>query len=209
MPHLLRIDSSISPDSRTRAITQAYEDAWTARGEDWTLTRRDLTLTPPPHLLHSALHWPARLRSAEVDLPEIEAAQQEILAEIAAADVLVIGAPMYNYAPASTLKAWLDHVHVPGLTAPFDGDTQPYAGKTAVIVSARGGAYDPAPEAGDDHVIAPIRLVLGSGLGMQVDTIVTSRTLAAILPDLGLEQSEAELQAALAEAARHAGAYGA
>lgn len=205
MPHLLRIDSSISPNSFTREIADVYEGVWSARGGDYTVGRRDLAANPLPHLASSALHWPERLRQFSPDVPEQEALQAEILAEIAAADVLLIGAPMYNYAMPSQLKAWVDFIHVPGLTTPFDSDTQPFAGKVAVIVSARGGAYDPgSPEEAMDHVIPPLRLVLEGSLGMSIATIVTNRTLAETIPSLEIARSQEELRLAKDAAEAHA-----
>lgn len=81
-----------------------------------------------------------------------EALQQALVDELLAADVVVVGAPMYNYSLPSSLKAWIDHIHIPGVTAPFDGDTQPMAGRPAVVVTSRGGSYDPGTATeGWDH----------------------------------------------------------
>jgi FMN-dependent NADH-azoreductase len=208
MPRLLRIDSSISPASRTRDICDAYERAWSARGDGHTITRRDLVRSPLPHLTSSALHWPARLRgNAEgaVADPEAEALQQEVIDEVATADVLLVGAPMYNYAMPSQLKVWIDLLHVPGLTAPFDSDTRPFAGKPVVVVTARGAVYDPGtPEEAMDHVLPPIRLVLEDALGMSLTCIATSRTLADVIPDLDPARAADELRDARAAAEQHA-----
>jgi FMN-dependent NADH-azoreductase len=205
MPHLLRIDSSISPDSRTREICDTYESTWTARGDGHTTTRRDLVRSPLPHLSSPALHWPERLRGAASAPPQAEADQREVLDEVGRADVLLIAAPMYNFSMPSQLKAWIDLLHVPGLTAPFDSDTRPFAGKVAVVVSARGAAYDPgSPEESMDHVIPPIRIVLEKALGMSVTTIVTNRTLAGVVPALDPERAALELRDAHAAAERHA-----
>ncbi|WP_284252251.1 NAD(P)H-dependent oxidoreductase [Pseudolysinimonas kribbensis] len=60
MPTLLRLDSSASGDrSRSRAVTAAFTEAWSALGPDHHLVARDLHADPPPHLPSSALHWPA------------------------------------------------------------------------------------------------------------------------------------------------------
>lgn len=207
MPHLLRIDASISPESRTRAIGDAFEEAWRARGADWTVQTRDVVAEPLPHLTSTALHWPERLRGDLQAPADHEALQQRVLAEIEAADVLLVGVPMYNFSLPSQLKAWLDLVHVPGLTAPSDGNPQPFAGKTAVLVTARGAVYDEAPLAVLDHAIPPVRIVLERGLGMHVWTIATNRTIAAMKPELDVELAQVELDAALAAAREHASVF--
>ncbi|HEY1135061.1 MAG TPA: NAD(P)H-dependent oxidoreductase [Nocardioides sp.] len=206
MPRLLRIDSSFGPASRTRAVADAYVAAWTARGADFTTTVRDLAADPLPHLTSAALHWPPHLRDpADVPPPEAEALQQEVLAELTAADVLLLGAPLYNYSLPSTLKAWLDLVHVPGLTAPFDAPTQPCAGVPVAVLTARGGAYDDgSPDLEKDHLLPVLRLVLADALGMELHTIATNRTLADAVPALDPDRAAAELQSAVAAAEEHA-----
>jgi FMN-dependent NADH-azoreductase len=114
----------------------------------------------------------------------------------------VIGAPMYNYSMPSTLKAWVDLIHVPGVTAPFDQPTQPLAGRPVVIATARGAVYDPGTRTESwDHVIPPLQLVLGEGLGMTVHVVATSRTLADRVADLGRMRADEEFQSALTRAA--------
>lgn len=200
MPTLLRIDSSADErNSRSRALADAFASAWESRGEGFRTVVRDLHADPPPHLTTTAQHWPERLRGG-TRLPESTAElQRTVIGELLAADVLVIGAPMYNYCIPSTLKAWIDLIHVPGVTAPFDVPTQPLAGRPAVILTARGGSDDGVT---DESAIAPLRLVLGTSLGMDVRVVSVTRTLADALPDLGARRAEAELRAGLEEA-RH------
>jgi FMN-dependent NADH-azoreductase len=205
MPHLLHLDSSIDPArSRSRVITAAFADAWRGRGDGFTVSYRDLHAQPVPHLTDASSHWAPRLRRAGDEPPAAEAAlQQELLDELLAADVLLIGAPMYNYSLPSSLKAWIDHIHVPGVTAPFDTPDQPLAGRTAVVVTSRGGVYDAGtPTAGWDHTVPPLRLILGEALGMEVAVIAVSRTLADTVPSLAPQaaRADAELAAATAEA---------
>lgn len=201
MPRLLHLDSSADPErSRSRAVTRTFAEAWTAAGPDYTVVHRDLHRDPLPHLPDAALHWPARLRPADAAPPAgAEALQQTLLAELTTADALVIGAPMYNYSLPSSLKAWIDYIHVPGVTAPFDTDSQPMAGRTAVVVSSRGASYDAGtPTDGWDHGVPVLELILGTSLGMHVRVITTSLTLADAVPALAdqLDRSRAELAAA-------------
>lgn len=194
MPHLLHLDASIDPESsRSRSITAAFADAWRSRGDDHTAEHRDLHRDPVPHLRDAALHWPPRLRpEGAAPLPDEQAVQAALVEQLLRADVLLVGAPMYNYSMPSTLKAWIDHIHVPGLTAPFDIDTQPMAGRPAVLVTSRGGSYDPGtPTEGWDHAIPPLRLILDEALGMTVSVIATDRTLADSVPAMAADADRA------------------
>lgn len=206
MPNLLHLDSSSDlVGSRSRAISRTFADSWRARGGEYTVTYRDLHLAPIPHLPDPALHWAPRLRPEDADPPaSAEHLQEELIAELLAADALVIGAPMYNYSMASTLKAWIDYIHVPGITAPFDTDEQPLAGRPAVIITARGASYDEgSATAGFDHAVPPLQIILGTALGMAVSVITASLTLAETVPALadGIDRSRAELGAAHEQAA--------
>jgi len=206
MPHLLHLDSSASGiDSRSRQLTATFADTWRAASAAHTVTHRDLHRVPLPHLPDAALHWPPRLRQqrASVTDPEsfalAEALQDELLEELLGADVLLVGAPLYNYTVPSTLKAWLDYIHVPGRTAPFDVPDQPLAGRPAVVVTSRGASYDPGTATeGWDHAVPVLEIILGSALGMKVEVITTSLTLAETVPALAneLDRSRAELAAA-------------
>lgn len=207
MPQLLHLDSSADLlSSRSRAITARFAEAWRAVSPAHTVVHRDLHRNPLPHLSDARLHWPARLRlPAPVGQLPGEELQQELLAELAASDALLVGAPMYNYSLPSTLKVWVDNIHVPGVMAPFDVPTQPMAGRPAVIVAARGASYDPgSPSDGWDHAVPALSLILGKALGMQVSVIAANLTLADSVPALAefADRGHAEFDAAQTEAAR-------
>jgi len=211
VPHLLHLDSAATlKGSRSREVTATFAETWRGRGPGFTVTHRDLHLDPLPHLADAVLHWAPRLRqegAATADpaaLAADEALQQELVAELLAADVLLVGAPMYNYSLPSSLKAWIDNIHIPGRLAPFDEPTQPLAGRPAVVVSSRGASYDPgSPTDGWDHEVPVLGLILGNALGMQVEVITTSLTLAETVAALApqLDRSRGELAAAHNEAA--------
>ncbi len=184
MPTLLHIDSSADlAHSRSRALTAAFADAWRARGAEYTVTRRDLHTSPLPHLETSALHWAAGDRTAEESVdPAAEALRQDVIDELLAADAVVIGAPLYNYTVPSSLKAWIDRIHIPGVLA---GDVQPMAGRPVVTVVSRGGTYDAGtPTEHWDHGSPVLEIVLASALGMRQYPVTVSATLADRLPDL-------------------------
>jgi FMN-dependent NADH-azoreductase len=129
-------------------------------------------------------------------VPEAAAAlQREIVDELLAADVLLVGVPVYNFSLPSTLKAWVDRVHVPGWT--FAGP-QPLAGRHAVLVTASGMAYDAGtPTAAWEHAVAALRVVLVESFGMTVH--VLEARYSPDDPDAGhAARAAADLDAALA-----------
>jgi FMN-dependent NADH-azoreductase len=202
MPTLLHLDSSADlGTSRSRAITKTFADTWAAQGPDHVVVHRDLHRDQLPHLQSADSHFPPQLRPAgsAVD-PAQDALQTEILDELIAADALLIGVPLYNYSMPSTLKAWIDYIHVPAVTAPFGTDTtQPLAGRPAVLVSTRGGVYDQgSPQEFDDHALPALTLILQGALGMAVETIVATRTLTERFggPATEVTRQHAELEAA-------------
>lgn len=119
MPHLLQIDSSADlRHSESRAHTRLFAEAWRARGAEYTVSHRDLHVHPLPHLEDAALHWSTDMRREGDRVSRgAELLQDEIVDELLAADAVVIGAPLYNYSLPSTLKAWIDRIHVPGRLA--------------------------------------------------------------------------------------------
>lgn len=91
----------------------------------WALWHGPYGVRHRPKLTDAVLHWPSRLRpegATSVDpaaLAVAEALQDELVGELLGADVLLVGAPLYNYSVPSSLKTWIDHVDIPGRTAPF------------------------------------------------------------------------------------------
>jgi FMN-dependent NADH-azoreductase len=201
VPNLLHLDSSADlRRSRSRALTARFAETWRALGPDHLVTRRDLHRDQLPHLPDADLHWPPRLRPADAAVPEAaETLQRELIDELLAADVLLVGAGLYNYSLPSTLKAWVDYIHVPGVTTPFDGPTQPLAGRPAVVVTSQGLVYDEgSPTAGWDHEVPVLEIVLGTALGMAVSVVTAPLALAATLPALADQRERAETEYAAA-----------
>jgi len=128
-------------------------DAIANTAKNVTVVRRDLEADPLPHLGQAAF---AALSSAETGhmaaSPE-HIRDGDVLKEFLAADVVVIGAPMYNFTVPSQLKAWVDRIMVAGKTFRYT-ETGPkglVAGKKIVIVSVRGGLFAPeTPQASID-----------------------------------------------------------
>jgi FMN-dependent NADH-azoreductase len=213
VPQLLHLDSSADLNhSVSRAVTAHFSDVWHSLGPDHSVIYRDLHRDALPHLPTSALHWAPHLRTTdEVAQPEAEALQKELIDEVVSADVVVIGAPMYNWSVPSTLKAWIDYIHVPGITVPFDAPTRPLEGKHVVVVSSRGNQYGPGtPDEGADHTVPQLQQVLGTALGMQVHVVLVDLTLATRVPAMSplVPQAEASLGAARATVADLAATLG-
>ncbi|WP_197684034.1 FMN-dependent NADH-azoreductase [Allokutzneria albata] len=177
---LLHLDSSAERStSRSRAITAAFASAFRAAAPGNVVVHRDLHADPLPHLPDASLHWAQGLRQADASPDQAaEDLQRRLVAELLSADVLLIGFPLYNYSLPSSLKAWLDHIHVPGTTAPSAISGAPLAGRPAVLVTTRGGDYDDGSvNEGRDHATPVLELILGEEMGMAVTVITTSLTL--------------------------------
>jgi len=135
---LLHIDSSaLGGASASRELSAAIVARWTSEHPAVAVTYRDLDANPLPHLTARSL--------AGQDAAEVAAAEQT-LRDFLAADVIVIGAPMYNFSIPSTLKAWIDRIAVAGKTFRYtsNGPEGLAGGKQVVVASSRGSAYGDA-----------------------------------------------------------------
>ncbi len=199
MSSLLRLDSSADlTGSVSRLLTARFADGWTAAGH--TIVRRDLFLDQPRHLPNHELHWAAELRTAGTSVTEAdERYQQELIDELLAADVVLIGAPMYNWSVPSTLKAWIDWIHVAGTTAPAS-PTQPAAlgEKPLVLVSARGGPYG-GTSGNVDHQLAALSQLFASSMQMTLHPVLAELTLSDRVEDLAPFRTDAAAALAAAE----------
>ncbi|MCB5176940.1 FMN-dependent NADH-azoreductase [Microvirga lenta] len=108
---------------------------------------RDLGRDPIPHLTTdsaTALRGGEPVNEAQVAARTLS---DGLIAELKAADTLIIGAPMYNFGIPSTLKAWFDHVLRAGITFSYSesGPEGLLKGKHALVVESRGGLYSEGP----------------------------------------------------------------
>jgi FMN-dependent NADH-azoreductase len=161
---LLHIDSSVlGPHSVSRQVSAAIVDRLRQAASGLEVTYRDLTLTPLAHL--SGPHLAAAQGAApEAALQQDLAAGQAVLDEFLAADIVVLGAPMYNFTIPSQLKAWIDRILVSGKTFKYGPQgVQGLAGNKRVIVAvSRGGYYGPGtPTAIGEHLETYLRWVFG------------------------------------------------
>ncbi len=173
MSRVLVLESSARrQDSASHQLIERIIADWQQRHPEDQIQRRDLAVDAIPHLDSDLLAgWmkPADQQSAA---ERAAAARSDLLTEeLKAADVLVIGAPMYNFGIPSTLKAWIDHVLRAGITFKYT-ETGPVGllkNTRAIVVSSRGGIY-----AGSelDHHEPFLRQVLGFVGIHQVDFVL-------------------------------------
>ncbi|MBR1211181.1 NAD(P)H-dependent oxidoreductase [Bradyrhizobium sp. JYMT SZCCT0180] len=160
---LLHIDSSVlGPHSVSRQVSAAIVDRLRQSTSGLEVNYRDLTLTPLAHL--SGSHLAAGQGAPEASLQPDLAAGQAVLEEFLAADIVVLGAPMYNFTIPSQLKAWIDRILVAGKTFKYSAQgVEGLAGNKRVIVAiSRGGFYGPGtPAAVGEHLETYLRWVFG------------------------------------------------
>lgn len=162
MTTLLQINSSLFSDGgQSSQLAEAFVAAWAAKHHDGKVVKRDLSADPVPHL--DAARFQAFLAKPD----DRTAAQQEVVAysdglidELKAADILVLGLPLYNFGIPSVLKAYFDHIARAGVTFRYteNGPVGLLTGKKVYVFAARGGQYAGTPL---DTQTAFIRNLLG------------------------------------------------
>ncbi len=181
---LLHIDSSVfGENSASRNLTAAIVARLRAEHADIEVIRRDLAAQTLPHftpVLENS--HPCVARNAE------------ILDEFLSADIVVIGAPMYNFAIPTQLKAWIDRILAAGKTFRYteNGPEGLAGGKRVIIASARGGIYSDAAGKASDFQEAYLRRVF-EFIGVDNPEFVRAE---------GLNLGAAQRDAAMAKARR-------
>src|ERR1700759_1703358 len=196
---LLHIDSSVlGPHSVSRQVSSAIADRLRQATPGLEVTYRDLTTTPLSHLSGSHLAAaPGDPSSAEVQAELATGAA--VLEEFLAADIVVLGAPMYNFTIPSQLKAWIDRIVVRGKTFKYDANgAQGLAGNKRVIIAiSRGGFYGAdMPSAALEHLETYLRWVFNF-IGIANPEIIVAEGV-----QIGPEQREKALESALTAATK-------
>jgi FMN-dependent NADH-azoreductase len=178
---ILHIDSSINGDnSASRAISRSLVDQLKSAQPGAQIVYRDLAAEPLPHLTLEAF------------------ADSSVLDEFLAADVIVLGAPMYNFGLPTQLKAWIDRIVVAGKTFRYTekGPEGLAKGKRVIVALARGGFYNAGSAAAAlEHVETYLRGVF-SFIGVEPEFV------AADGLNISPEQRAASIKLALGEAVR-------
>ncbi|MFB7215043.1 FMN-dependent NADH-azoreductase [Streptomyces sp. NPDC056255] len=212
MPVLLHIAASARRDSYSRELGDAFAAAWQSANPAGTYVLRDLRTDPAPqideawtelcdHVLRHGITDIARYEEA-VRTPEQARAWEvlrPLLAELVAADVVLITTPMYNFSVPASLKAWIDQVTFPKMSL---------AGRRFVIASARGGAYGPGtPREPYDHQERYLRDFLAGHFAIDDPVFLSTELVnSRIDPSLAARRTQHdESRAAALTAARELG----
>jgi FMN-dependent NADH-azoreductase len=199
--NILQINSSArTAGSHSTRLAQDVVQRLQAAHPEAALTLRDLGKTPHPALDEAtlqALFTPADQRSAA---QTARVAQDEaLIAEVQAADVLVLGVPMYNFGVPAALKNWIDAIARAGVTFKYTdkGPVGLLAGKKVYVTLARGGLYRDTPA---DTQVPYLKTVLGF-LGMTDLQFVYAEGLAmgSEAEQKALASAEAQIEAMLGE----------
>ncbi|MFF0611470.1 FMN-dependent NADH-azoreductase [Nocardia tengchongensis] len=205
MTALLHLDASARRTSISRSLGAEFAATWRAEHPGGHYVHRDLAADPIPFIGEGWTELCDRvLAHGSTDLdcladlvnsPAQQAAWEivePLLAEVRAADVVLIGTPMYNYSIPASLKAWLDQITFPRMSL---------APTRFVVVTARGGAYSPgAPKAIYDYQQRYLRDFFAGHFAVQ-DTAFVNAELVNARHDPALahlrDQHDASFAAAL------------
>lgn len=206
MTTLLTINSSLFGDAgQSSRLADRFADLWRTRTANSTLIRRDLSREPVPHLtaerFQAFLTAPGQRNDAELAVVEYS---DRLIGELRAADVIVLGLPMYNFGVPSTLRSYFDHVARAGVTFRYtaNGPEGLLKGKRAFVFSTRGGKHAGTPADTETGYVKQFFRFLGieditfvyaeglsygepqklealTGATTRIDTLVEPRPLAA------------------------------
>lgn len=175
---LVLTSSALGEASVSNQLVQKAVDELRWQEPGLKVIRRDLGADPIPHL---TIDSAAALRAEPANDAQAaaRALSDELIAELKAADIVVIGAPMYNFGIASTLKAWFDYVLRAGVTFSYSeaGPKGLLAGKRAIVIVTRGGLYSEGPAQVMDAQEPHLRTLLGF-IGITDVTLVRAEKLA-------------------------------
>ena len=163
MSNILVINSSAAGrDSVSRVLVADAVTKLLAADPAAHITHRDLGENPPPHLVSQTLNGVRGTASTDIEFAA-RRLSDELIAELKAAETVVIGAPMYNFSVPTTLRAWFDHVLRAGVTFKYvDGAVRGLlAGKRVIVIESRGGLYSEGPAQAIDFQEPYLRHLLG------------------------------------------------
>jgi FMN-dependent NADH-azoreductase len=192
---LLHLDSSIlGANSASRQLSAAAVERFRKQVPGLEVSYRDLAAEPLSHLSGEHLAAGQGASPESQTIRKDLAASQAVLEEFLAADIVVIGAPMYNFTLPSQMKAWIDRIVVAGKTFRYGASgAEGLAGnKRVVIAVSRGGFYGAGtPAAAMEHLETYLRGVFGF-IGVTDLEIIVAEGLM-----IGPEQREKAMQGAL------------
>ncbi|RZL18133.1 MAG: FMN-dependent NADH-azoreductase [Sphingomonas sp.] len=170
--NILHIDASASGSavSHTRRLSSELVERLKTANPGATIVYRDLVANQLPHVDMTIRHaWTAE-NTGDTKLAETMSRSKALVDELKAADVVVVGSPMYNFTVPSTLKAWVDHVAIAGQTF--------------------GGVYSEGPFAAYDHLSTYLEAIFNF-LGILDVEVIRAEGIA-----YGPEQDQAAMASA-------------
>ncbi|MDM0013409.1 NAD(P)H-dependent oxidoreductase [Variovorax sp. J22P168] len=212
---LLHVDSSVlGGNSVSRQLTAEVVADWRKTHPDTTVEYLDLAVDTPNHFSADALGIKVGAQAEPTAAQRFEnEVSERLVSQFLAADVIVVGAPLYNFTVPTQLKAWIDRLAQAGRTFKYTekGPVGLAGGKTVIVASTRGGAYSTsdggqAMEHQESYLkvvfgffgITDVRIVRAEGLAM--GDAAKASALAAARADIGTATGKAanQDQAALA-----------
>ncbi len=194
MTRVLIINSAATGDaSVSRKLTGAFAERLKEGNPSAEITVRDVGAEPLPHLTSDTVGAIRGAATTDADRNAL-ALSDALIGELKGADLIVLGAPMYNFGIPSTLKAWFDHVLRAGVTFRYtpEGPQGLVKGKRALVIETRAGLYSEGPASVLDSQEPHLRNLLGF-MGITDVTFVRAERLA-----FGPDAAAAAVDAAIA-----------
>ena len=203
---LLQVDSSVlGTHSVSRQLTAEIVAEWRRVHADTTVEHLDLAVDTPNHFDANALGIKVAVAEPTDAQKRENAVSEKLVSQFLAADVIVVGAPLYNFSVPSQLKAWIDRLAQVGRTFKYTekGPVGLAAGKTVIVASTRGGVYSTS-EGGRalEHQESYLKAIFGF-FGITDVRIVRAEGLAMgdAAKAAAIESARADIRAVTAEAA--------
>lgn len=192
MTNVLVLRSSIlGAASASNQLIDETITSLSAKDPNLQIKQRDLASDPVPHFDGDAASG-LQQEPSTAEQRAARALSDKLIEEVQAADILLVGAPMYNFGIPSTLKSWFDYILRAGVTFRYSeaGPEGLLTGKTAIVVLSRGGYYSEGPAAVMDAQAPHLRGLFGF-VGITDQKFVLAEKLA-----FGPEEREASLGSA-------------
>lgn len=203
---LLHVDSSVlGTNSVSRQLTAEIVAEWRRVHPGTTVEHLDLAVETPNHFDANALGIKVAVAEPTEAQKRENAVSEKLVSQFLAADVIVVGAPLYNFSVPSQLKAWIDRLAQVGRTFKYTekGAVGLAGGKTVIVASTRGGVYSTS-EGGRamEHQESYLKAIFGF-FGITDVRIVRAEGLAMgdAAKTAAIESARADIRAVTAEAA--------
>jgi FMN-dependent NADH-azoreductase len=163
--NILHVDSSPLGDrSVSRQLSGRIVAGLLQRFPGAVVIRRDVATDPPVHATADIIDIVRFKKDEDLSADQIreKALADTLIGEMEAADVIVIGSPMFNFTVSTQLKAWIDRVCQSGRTFKYtpDGPVGFLGGRRAIVAASRGGLYSAGKFAHRDFQVPYLREIL-------------------------------------------------